>query len=1698
MSNSNAKYELWKNKLLDIGRRNRLVNYRDTKSSTIRFLEPKCDKIYNLFVEKECPIEFPMPPEEGLRRNLFRESDEIENSDVLDPEDSEEEWEYKTDKKGKERQRVLRNLRNKAKTAIEEQGINMLYLSFGFLHYSEAAHSGIEMLAPLILVPVSLTIDSITSPFVLSLHEDEITVNPTLSYKLETEYGLLLPPFDEEQGIGNYLKEIERLVEPQKWSVEWSTCLSLMAFLKINMYEDLKKHEEKVLSNPIVKALMGDSTSLVHIPEGLSTYDFDKNDNPKEVFQVVDADSSQQEAILYANKGISFVLQGPPGTGKSQTITNIIAECLARGKKILFVSEKKAALDVVYRRLQAVGLSDFCLVLHSHKTNKRAVLDQLDQVMSLANKKATVSDEAMRRLTNLEHDRDELNQYVNQLHVRIEPLKKSIYEANGIIANLQDVKDLIFKIPNVKDISRSEMDELIYTLSRYNAVVGKMTSSVAENPWYNSTVPFLTNELRHDIGANCTNLLRELDSANKTIPVIYGELRLAFDNNYESISRAIDLLGSVEGAYEIPVTWVNSNLGDVINSERISSNNRHNQIKELATLYSKTEEELVPSQFAEQLRKDSFTCKNEAIELKKQLQEIINTDPIFSKWDKVSEEDVAALIDEAEAAANDIHEYIDEIGQEYEKEIFDVDYKAIRARIKTEYSSIFRVFKGQYKSDRQTITANRKALGKLASFDEMCNIVETLYSLDAVREWFTENTDPINNLVGADVLTEDANYDELRTKFHNSSIIHKMLDQLSTLIDLFQIEEDKSDYLQSLFGKYYLGINTDWDLVDKAMGWARTFKLKVNTFNPPADFVSRVCSDHSFWDLCEREKTVLEKYGTTILPLINWYSEMFDSSMSFSTMPFTTLFEHVQKCNDNIAKLEEWIDYRTIRDECSKTALRDYIPVIEEENIPTEKVIPAFRKRFYRLWLDAVLPDYPAVQRFRRKIQDQLVGEFATLDKTQFEIARARIKGRLINGLPQMDHFTSGLDEISILKRELKKQRKIMPIRKLFAAIPNLLLTLKPCLMMSPLSVSLYLESDSYLFDTVIFDEASQVFPENAIGAISRAKQVIIAGDSKQLPPTSFFQTTALEGDYDSDDDDSTEVYESILDEANMLPERTLNWHYRSRNEELIAYSNAKIYKNRLITFPSSTESSTTEGVQYIYVKEGFYDRGGRKGNVIEAQKVVQLIFDHFEKEPNRSLGVIAFGEVQQQAIETELTKVRLQKPQFESFFSEEKEEPFFIKSLENVQGDERDTIIFSIGYAKDSKGVFRNQFGPLSSAGGERRLNVAITRAKYNIKLVGSILPTDINTDRISTEGPKLLRGYIDYAMHGPSVLSLQIEDTDIIEHESPFEEAVYNFLDRKGYKLATQVGCSGYRIDMAVKHPTLNGVFVLGIECDGAAYHSAITARERDRLRQEVLENMGWKIYRIWSTDWIKDPVTEGKLLEQAVNAAITTYDKKMAEQLVGQKSTANQLPNDTKATTDDTQYVSLSDKPSTENDPIGHYGFERAKSYLMPRAYVPLEGYRPDDYVDMTDGILTVVTNEYPIHYELLCQKLAYLAGNDKATSKVRRWVNYGLSRLQNEIAIKGEFLYPATYSQIIPRLPNERNIQHISEDELMAAMMIILKQCYGANREALINETARVYGFARSGQNIYNAMNYAINSLIKEKKIAESDGKLTIIA
>ena len=1913
MQDVEVKIEKWKKCLLDLGKSNRLINFKETKRSDVAIISPSYDILYKKIVNEEYKLSFPF--------SLKTTCEENEN--------------LKTNKTLNEQQNNLKVLRGRAKTSIEEQGINSLYLTFGMIKWKEIDSPDSVISSPLVLVPVTLTMESITEPYVLQLHEDEIVLNPSLVFKFENDFGVVLPEFDvREDDITKYLLQIKEIAEKNDWEVSTGVNLTLLSFLKINMYKDIEDNKDKILSNPIIKALSGDKSEISLIPSELGNFDHDKNSRPIDTYQVVDADSSQQDAILLSKRGISFVLQGPPGTGKSQTITNIIAEAIADGKKVLFVSEKMAALEVVKKRLTEVGIDDFCLTLHSYKANKKEVLNQLDKTLSL--EKINLSEDAIYNLAVLEEKRNKLNEYQEQLHEKCMPINISIYEANGRLAKLYSTQEVIFEIRNVETTDMGMVNQYRYLLDEFAKTIGKLSESYSENPWYGSNIPVVTHEITHDIEVNLNKLSLKLKDLTNTYESVTQKTGANIAPTIKNVTTLIKLLDFSSESPSFPLKWldedradlvacaqqylklfneykektshlldryaedvikinakdmiltIDSNMTDVkqyldnVNypsdkdiflkadvilsecgqvkdfmqelynqSKEISSTigiKEQNSIssilnsKELIELILKNpqpikewfnygkfqslaelleiveQEQLILKENFKKIRvkyddsiinidfnemllrfkndyayllkvigkfnnlsnsleinkdtlysfadneieklKEVNLLTSKAIEVSKQLKENIgiistptlqgvislseliaviiqNPKPTLIWFDENKEHVVDKMIIDIKNTQEEIDKETKEILIKYNKDIMNIDFKNMLIRFNTDHTSVLKVFNGSYSVDKKTLkgfskepsnkfkdTDIRDLLNKISFIKEkeqwlienktrvnemlgdlytgkdtaweivdksrenfkiikkyfgvnkipeqlkkmllerdtekltqqQCillkiteegvmnyaqsifgadvgkqpilkllekmntiantsieikndfedilmysnntnetnqvtvnDMIEVLTSIKMVnkkRTWFSNNSNTLSENFGKHYKGENTDWynvkenieivKEIINYFDKKQIPSKLVDYLTSseisqdtlltfikniedinnkdivmrLYHLLNIPDTKVVYLKKVieildsiengvnisYSKYddfsicskstiqyenimtdvillnriqeieatvetasaelqikfdfeFKGMDTNWETVISSLEYANKFKRISEDYLFSNGYISDICCDKSMakWNMKYSEK--LKEQDQDIKQDFTWYISLFENSEKLYSINIYEILDRIEKSISNLSLLEEWIDFRGIRQQCREIGLSEFVEKVEQMGMPADIIVDTFFKRFYRLWLDVMIPRYEAVYAFRSGSHQSTINEFNALDKSQLEVARLRILEKLINRLPDTNRATSSVDEFGILKREISKQRKIMPLRQLFKEIPNLLPALKPCLMMSPLSVSVYLEAEGYNFDTVIFDEASQVCTEDAIGAIMRGKQVIIAGDSKQLPPTSFF-AAKLSDDVEVDDDTEDIVegkiknifeeivtQDSILEEAiNVMPERTLKWHYRSRHEHLIAFSNAKIYNNELITFPSNIEKIADNGVEYIYVEDGVYDRGGKKSNLNEAKRVASLVFDHITKYPERSLGVVTFSQAQQQEIDDEISRLRLENSQYENFFSEDKEHPFFIKNLESVQGDERDTIIFSIGYAKDQKGVMYMNFGPLSRNGGYRRLNVAITRAKYNVKLVGSIKPTDIKIENSNSEGVKMLRQYMEFALNGVSVLKNELQFTNKINNEAPFEEAVYEFLIKNGYNVTMKVGCSGNRIDMAVKHPTYTGTFIMGIECDGATYHSARTARERDRIRQTVLEDIGWTIYRIWSTEWIKDPKGEGNKLLEAVKMAMSNYNE------------------------------------------------------------------------------------------------------------------------------------------------------------------------------------------------------------------------------
>lgn len=644
---------------------------------------------------------------------------------------------------------------------------------------------------------------------------------------------------------------------------------------------------------------------------------------------------------------------------------------------------------------------------------------------------------------------------------------------------------------------------------------------------------------------------------------------------------------------------------------------------------------------------------------------------------------------------------------------------------------------------------------------------------------------------------------------------------------------------------------------------------------------------------------------------------------------------------------------------------------------------------------------------------------------------------------------------MSIIEREITKKRRHLPIRKLVEEAGTALQLIKPCFMMSPMSIAQFLAPGSIDFDVVIFDEASQVKPEDAIGAAARGKQLIVVGDPKQLPPTTFF-SRMLGTDEDDEECETENIqdYESILDKCKgKYDSRRLRMHYRSRHESLIQFSNHEFYEDSLVLFPNPDYSKREYGVQFQYVRGGIYDRGRSRKNQVEAEAVAAAVMQHAREYPDLSLGVGTLSISQREAVEDAIEQLRRTDASAEGFFNLGNEEPFFVKNLENIQGDERDVIYLSVGYGRDANGTFSMQFGPINTEGGWRRMNVLVTRARRRVEVFSSITYRDIDLGRTTSRGVKVLKSYLEFAETG------NIQYPVITEREigSEFQEAVTDELHRQGLLVEPEVGVAGFFIDIGVKHPEKPGMYILGIECDGATYHSARSARERDRLRQEILEGLGWRIHRIWSLDWFNNR-------EREIRKVLDAYEKALASTAVGGACTdcAMKAP------------LSTTILRSDEARPV----LEVSESVIsVPYVCTPeTNDFRVQDiaYVHQSFAAKTVAyiaRYEGPMHIHELARRCSQLWGFRRTGTRIRSLVESGviIAMDDNLITMRGDFIWPIGMDEPPVRNRSEpgtpKKITLIPPEEIALSASRIMAIHVGIDRDELIRQVARHLGIGR---------------------------------
>lgn len=814
-----------------------------------------------------------------------------------------------------------------------------------------------------------------------------------------------------------------------------------------------------------------------------------------------------------------------------------------------------------------------------------------------------------------------------------------------------------------------------------------------------------------------------------------------------------------------------------------------------------------------------------------------------------------------------------------------------------------------------------------------------------------------------------------------------------------------------------------------------------------------------------------------------------DPLLQWASLPFEDLEKRLEQLlglsYDEILPL---VRYNQLRSEAFREQLRPWVSWAESNEQYAESLRLVYQYTWYAGVLQEAFATSPILHDFAEDAEN-IVEQFRMKDRSLLRLNRLRVAIKHQERMPR--YRAAG--NLAVLQRELQKTRAHKPIRRIMQEAGDAIVAIKPVFMMSPLSVATYLPAGNPIFDLVIFDEASQIKPEDAFSAILRAKQVIIVGDTKQLPPTNFFDR--LTDEDEANDDDIAIGLDSILDLASAtIPEgsphrRLLRWHYRSKHPSLITCSNSLFYDNRLIVPPCPETEPKQVGMVFHHLHDTTYDRGRTRKNWQEAQTIAQSVISHLRLYPELSLGVVALSVQQQEAIWDAIESALRDSPDAEILEAHNKRhvrEPLFVKNLETVQGDERDVIFVSVGYGRDERGILSMNFGPINKEGGEKRLNVLFTRARLRCEIFSNFRWSDMRIEPDSSKGVSALRTFLHYAETG----HLDLPVTSNFPPMSPFEESVIRVLEEEGYEVVPQVGSAGFYIDIGVLHPERLGKFVLGIECDGARYHSSKTARDRDRLRQEVLERHGWRIYRIWSTSWYRHYANERERLLNAVRQAIEEDD---ASQRTSEEPQVPQTVTESPNLKEPDFTVHTSQLSSQKNPrPIEFRKYKMADlSRFAQHLHSALAGGQTTNLNLIAQVVENIVSTESPIHIEELIRRIREAAHFARAGRNIRDSIVRGvvLAKGRGKVDFDGKFVSKRTSDLILPRgrqgFPSQyKKIEYIHPLEIRQAIIEVTRLSFGIGISEVCSEVLRCFGFERVTEQMRQAVRQEVDALLKQ--------------
>ncbi|MCB9409353.1 DUF3320 domain-containing protein [Mycolicibacterium sp.] len=1544
----------WKNALLDLSLRNKLINYTERGGFRVEVPGPalgRFEDAVNAGDEITMVASDEVKSVDAARGIRFgRDLPERDRELLLADKHS-----AYIDITAASYQTKLRYLANKAKTIVEETGSNNLYLAFGMLNWR---FSDRDLRSPLVLVPVTLSTKNRGQSYVLSIDEaGASTPNFCLLEKLRVAFNMQIPqlaePVEDASGIdlGAAFDAVRRAIAEAglPFRVEESVHLTILQFAKFPLWKDLDESWKELSHNSLVKHLIETPQQRFTDPVA---------DNPDvDLDQLgtvvpVPADSSQLRAVADAVGGKTFVLEGPPGTGKSQTITNLLAHAMATGRRVLFVAEKRAALDVVKKRLDAIGLGALSLDLHDKSARPVAVRAQIKEALEM--RVGHDRDLLRTQLQTAESSRRSLARYAQRLHAP-NAARQSLYSARSReLAADQEVTPLQVPQELVADAEEDTIDELARVL-RFLPEKTELAHPRPDHPW---------------------GFIDILPAGGLDAGAIHA-VAVAFDSSLADLQQAGVSLASLSraGSPERLAYWA-----------RLS------------------EEPRFPLGAVDALHTPSGQEQLAAIEAL--LETITQTPP---EW----------LTTVSPAA-------------------MDLDLPAIhQAAVAADASGFF----GRKKRRRAVLA----------------------------------------QLAGA--LTVDAATVDLKSLSQLTAQVgqtHALVADLRARVAALPVQ---------VFGSAWNPFDTQQSARLRGVLGAVRRQGGVLSAQPGDPWVADLRASYANTAQGQRAKP-LQQLGSSWAELAELTGASPTGQRSWA---------------GDLSFLEKWWDTRAARRLETTTSIERWVDLISHLEPLRRAGMTAARSGILDGSVDA---DDAALAFDRGVAQASVVERLQATSLTDFDVtshnrtiarftaSSAAIRRELRRSIPAelLARRTFNTEAVSGqvggLRRQLDRKRGGMTVRVLMENYGDLITQVMPCTLMSPDSVARFFPAVGELFDIVVFDEASQIRVADAIGAMGRAKSVVVVGDSKQMPPTSFAEASAA---IDEDEDYNPDVVvdeESILSECvqAQVPQQWLSWHYRSQDESLIAFSNFHYYNGNLASFPAPLNADSDHGISLVRV-DGHFERAGRgktlRTNRIEAEAIVADIRRRFDESPGRapSLGVITFNAQQRDLIENLLRDCG------DDRIPEALDAPdgLFVKNLENVQGDERDTILFSVAFSRNDNGVLPLNFGPLSRPGGERRLNVAVTRARSEVVLYSSFDPSELRAEQTTQVGTKHLKAYLEMAARGVETITEGGGRLPVIDrHRDEIAEA----LRGEGLIVSTDVGLSDFRVDIVIADPDNPERPMVAVLLDGETWFERQTVADRDGLPVDVLANlMKWPaVERVWLPEWLHHRSETIARLRDAVQRAQQLPARPEAD-----PEPAQPCPSNTNFEVIDRRISSLKSAPAT------HGSATSPRTHPMLTSHREWATRRAGDVsvLDQLPGAMAtanvrriihaVIETEAPVQQDRLAKLVAGAFGLNRVSEDRRRAIQRAVPR-EFRRGDDDEFYWPTNVdpqSWRLVRRPTagaSRPLEEVSLIEIGNALLIVAEESGGSAKDELKREALALFGGRRLTAAVSDRLDEAIDRAV----------------